>query len=252
MRILISNDDGIEADGIHALVEQVHTFGELVVVAPDRQRSASSHGISIHQRLYVKEFNFGYDHVKAYSISGTPVDCVKWACVELTKQAPFDFMLSGINEGSNLATDVLYSGTVAAAGEAAMQQIPALALSLVGPPFEFAPAARAARELLCLFKDKTFPPDTFLNINFPVQNADSATYSATILGARGYKNFFIKKMDAEGKVYYRHTGEELEEISGEGTDVYAIRDGRISITPLRYHFTNDTFLDSLNSWLKTT
>lgn len=251
MRILISNDDGIHAPGIYALAKVMGSHGDVYVVAPNRQRSASSHGISLYDSLYVEEVDLEIPQVKAVSVTGTPVDCVKWAISQLGTQVPFDFMLSGINEGPNLATDVLYSGTVAAAGEAALQGIPALALSLAGPPYTFDHAAEATSQMFGLLKDKDFAVDTFLNINFPPTDLSSAEWRSTVLGARGFTDYFRERMDTTGKTYYRYAGEELAEVGGENTDVMTVRAGHVSFTPLRYRFTNDEMIGTLASWLAT-
>jgi 5'-nucleotidase len=249
MRILISNDDGIFAKGIQALAHEISKHAQVCVVAPDSQRSASSHGISLNRALSVNAVDFGSEQITAYSVSGTPVDCVKWGVVMLGRKQPFDLMLSGINEGTNLATDVLYSGTVAAAGEAALQGIPSIAFSLKGPPFPFEDAAKTATDLTLFFADKKFPADTFLNVNLPPLHVRSAKWCATELGARGFTNDFIQKTDESGNIGYLYSGEELEELGSDRTDVKALRRGEISITPLRYRFTNDLFLDSLSAWL---
>lgn len=251
MRILLSNDDGIHAPGIRALAKVMAGCGDLYVVAPDRQRSASSHGISLYDPLYVEEVDVGVLRAHAYSVSGTPVDCVKWAVTTLGSDAPFDFMLSGINEGPNLATDVLYSGTVAAAGEAALQGIPALALSLAGPPYPFEAAADVALSIFNLLKEEDFGADVFLNVNFPPTDLHNAPWKATQLGARGFTDLFRKNVDTAGKTYYKYAGEELAEMRGDNTDVVTVQNGIVSITPLRYRFTNDEMIDTLASWLAT-
>ncbi|MDQ0188579.1 5'/3'-nucleotidase SurE [Alicyclobacillus cycloheptanicus] len=250
MRILISNDDGIHADGIRALTKVLAAFGEVVVVAPDSQRSASSHAISIRDRLYVDEVDMGVPGVQGYSVTGTPVDCVKWAVALLGQDQPFDFMASGINEGHNLATDVLYSGTLAAAGEAALLGIPAVAFSLTGPEFPFDDAAQVAAKIFAWAITLGLPADTFLNVNLPPA-CRQAPWAITQLGARGYESHFRQSQDDQGRVYYRHAAETLEETVGDDADTRAVDAGKISITPLIYRFTNDSILDSLKSALET-
>lgn len=245
MRILISNDDGIQAPGIRALANAVKDMGEIIVVAPDRQRSASSHGITLHGRLYAEAFNMELANVTAYSLTGTPVDCVKWAVTILSKEKPFDLMLSGINEGPNLATDVLYSGTLAAAGEAGLQHIPAVAFSLMGPPYWYDEAATIARRLVHQLLETPFHPDTFINVNFPASGLLDAQLQVTELGVRSYEDEFNAKTDEEGRTYYRYEGEALKEVGGSGTDVVAVEHGHISLTPLRYHFTNHEMIATL-------
>ena len=221
------------------------------MVAPDRQRSATSHSIALFRPLYVERVDLGVPGVEAHSVSGTPVDCVKWAIVELGQERPFDLVLSGINEGQNLATDVLYSGTVAAAGEAALQGIPAIALSLAGPPYPFTAAAQAARQLAHHFARLSWSPDTFLNINMPPHGLETAEWVVTELGARKYRDAFERLTDDEGRVMYKYAGEALQETGGDQTDVAALCRGCISITPLRYRFTNFEWLGTLNAELAT-
>lgn len=251
MRILISNDDGIAAPGLRALVSALHDVGQVVVVAPDDQRSASSHAMSLHRRLYVERHDMGLPGVEAWAVSGTPVDCVKWGIVQLG-QPGFDLMLSGINQGQNLATDVLYSGTVGAAGEAALQHIPAVALSLVGPQYPFDEAAQVAKRIAGWVTTLSLPPDTFLSVNMPGNGLSTAPWVVTELGARGYTNHFYRRVDPDGREYYRYTGEELEESGGESTDVKALQRGEISITPIRYRFTHMEQIDDLAQRLNQT
>jgi len=249
MRILICNDDGIQAAGLFALVEVAATFGEVVVAAPDRQRSASSHGISLHRTIRVerREVPGASD---AFALSGTPVDCCKWALAVLHAERPFDLVLSGINAGANLATDVLYSGTVAIAGEAALQGVKALALSHVGPPFDFASAQEASRLLIELAIELNLPADTFLSANIPFVGRKTWTRADIVwcdLGVRRYHDIFSRELDVEGHEVYRYGGDIIDEV-GEGlVDIGVVRSGKVSLTPLRYHFTNDQFLHDMIS-----
>lgn len=248
MRILISNDDGIRAPGIGALVEAVAPLGEVVVVAPDRQRSATSHAISLHHRLIPAQVDFELPSVTAYSLSGTPADCVKWAICELAGEAGFDVMLSGINEGANLAADVLYSGTVAAAGEAALQGVPSAALSLAGPPWSYEQAAKRTAKLLLRIPWSQLGADNFLNINFPSRDSFLG-YQVTKLGVRSYRDKFRHGQDDDGGTYYKYVGEETAHADDAGTDTHAIHQGLVSITPLCYRFTNDELLDTISRWM---
>lgn len=245
MRILISNDDGIEAEGICALYDALSSDAELVVVAPDCQRSASSHGISLHQPLRIRAVDVPGIQ-EAYATSGTPVDCVKWALSTLHRKTPFDMMLSGINAGANLASDVLYSGTVAAAGEAALQGVPSIAFSAVGPPFDFRQAAVAARRIFQLLNSVKLPKETFLNVNFPT-TFKSPEHVWTVLGVRKYHDKFAVELDDEGNEVYRYDGEIIDE-KGDGTnDIDAVAAGYISITPLQYRFMNEQFYAQMKS-----
>lgn len=247
MRILISNDDGISAPGIIALAKVAKELGDVFVVAPDRQRSASSHGMSLHHTLYAESVDFPVPGIEAFSLSGTPVDCVKWGIYHYAQQSiQFDIMLSGINSGYNLATDVLYSGTVAAAGESSLQGVPAIALSLGGlKQFDFEPVAKSFHNIAKELIDISLPADTFLNVNFPAEMRETNFWRATQLGARGFRDEFVPVVDENGRQGYKYGGEELVEADAEDTDTACIRDGGISVTPLRYRFTNTEFLDSL-------
>ncbi|MCL6453792.1 MAG: 5'/3'-nucleotidase SurE [Alicyclobacillus sp.] len=248
MRILISNDDGIGAPGLDALVRAVARVGEVVVVAPDRQRSATSHGISLFRPLTPQAHDFGLANVTAYALTGTPADCVKWAVCECAGERGFDVMFSGINEGANLATDVLYSGTVAAAGEAALQGIPAAALSLSGPPWPFEQAAKRACELLERVRWSELGPDNFLNVNIPAKQP-LGPFRATILGARTFRDRFERKVDAHGVTSYLYAGEETSEPEQGETDTRALAAGCVSVTPLCYRFTNESLQSTLRGWL---
>ncbi|KPV44850.1 5'/3'-nucleotidase SurE [Alicyclobacillus ferrooxydans] len=247
MRILVSNDDGIFAEGILALIRAVADLGEIVVVAPDQQGSASSHGISLHRRLVPKPVDLQIQNVEAWSFSGTPVDCVKFGVTQFGEQHPFDLMLSGINEGRNLATDVLYSGTIAAAGEAALQGIPALAVSLDGPPFPFDEAAQVVRKMVDRLQFKTLDADTFLSVNIPAESVDGP-WVVTRIGAEGYRDRFIRHTDDDGQAYYRYVGDVVRNIEDDDSDITVVNKGCISITPLRYRFTNEPAMDTLKTW----
>ncbi|MFB5189350.1 5'/3'-nucleotidase SurE [Alicyclobacillus fastidiosus] len=245
MRILLSNDDGIHAHGIRSLCEALSDTAEVYVVAPNQERSASSHGISLHRALEVHEIEVP-GATKAYETSGTPVDCVKWALAVLHPKTPFDLMLSGVNAGANLATDVLYSGTVAAAGEASLQGVKAMALSLVGPPFNFYPAVQALKSMLPDLYALSLPPDTFLSVNFP-EKPDVEKVRWTTLGVRKYHDTFRLELDESGEQVYRYGGDIVDERGDGETDVEAIYDGYISITPLRYHFVNEEYYEKMKS-----
>lgn len=246
MRILLSNDDGIHADGIRALSKEFSQMAEIVVVAPDRERSASSHGISLHRRLYVEKEQLP-DVAEAYKTSGTPVDCVKWALATLQQKSRFDYVFSGVNAGANLGTDVLYSGTVAAAGEASLQGVPSVAYSLAGPPFDFDHAAKTAYHL---FKESIrplqFPYDTFLSVNL-LNESSADKFIWTTLGIRRYHDEFLVEEDEEGRKVYRYGGDIVDE-RGDGTaDVEAVKLGYVSITPIQYRFTNREFYYQMKS-----
>ncbi|MBX5436832.1 MAG: 5'/3'-nucleotidase SurE [Alicyclobacillaceae bacterium] len=249
MRILVCNDDGVDAPGILALAVAMKRLGDVTVVAPDGQRSASSHAISLHGRLYVQKVHDFSAGIEAWSVSGTPVDCVKWAVSRLGCDQPFDFMVSGINEGQNLAVDVLYSGTLAAAGEAALLGVPAVAFSLAGSGCTFDQASSIAADVADWCRRAGLPPDTFLNVNIPSMASRDTPWAITQLGARSYHERFRKLADDDGREYYTYAGDEIEQPEGADTDVAAVRSGKVSITPLSYRFTNHEMIDSLKAWL---
>ncbi|MGQ9872748.1 5'/3'-nucleotidase SurE [Leptodesmis sp.] len=246
MRLLISNDDGIFALGIRSLANQLAAAGhEVSVVCPDRERSATGHGLTLHQpiRAEVVESVF-HPTVKAWACSGTPADCVKLALWALLEDKP-DLVLSGINHGPNLGTDVLYSGTVSAAMEGVVEGIPSIALSLTSFTFQnFGPAATFAQFLVTKLEKQRLP-EILLNVNVPAVAAEAiAGVAITRQGIRRYIDVFEKRIDPRGKTYYWLAGELLEDIEESDyladqapTDVQAIRNNYITITPLQYNLT---------------
>lgn len=255
MRLLISNDDGISALGVRALANCLAETGhEVIVVCPDQERSATGHGLTLHHpiRAEVVESLF-HPAVKAWACSGTPADCVKLALWALMDQAP-DLVLSGINHGSNLGTDVLYSGTVSAAMEGVIEGIPGIAFSLASfSSREFGPAAHFAQSLILQLEKQPLPELLLLNVNVPpVQQEAIAGVVVTRQGVRRYVDIFDKRADPRGKTYYWLAGELLEDVADSPflaeqapTDVQAIRDNYITITPLQYNLTSTTGLLSL-------
>ncbi|NET30440.1 MAG: 5'/3'-nucleotidase SurE [Cyanothece sp. SIO1E1] len=263
MNLLVSNDDGIFALGIRTLANTLAAAGhQVTVVCPDRERSATGHSLTLHDpiRAEVVESVFA-PQIKAWACSGTPSDCVKLALGALVDTPP-DFVLSGINHGPNLGTDVLYSGTVSAAMEGVIEGIPSIALSLASFSYQdFQPAASFAQRLLDYLVKHPLSPLTLLNVNIPaVAEAKFAGAVMTRQGVRRYFDVFQKRVDPRGKTYYWLAGEALEEIDDEAcdsgvrshpsdlqkslelvhqmpTDVQKIRDNYITITPLQYNLT---------------
>lgn len=249
MKLLLSNDDGIFALGIRSLANTLAQAGhDVTVVCPDRERSATGHGLTLHDpiRAEVVDTIF-HPTVKAWSCSGTPSDCVKLALGALLDSPP-DFVLSGINHGSNLGTDVLYSGTVSAAMEGVLEGIPSIAVSLTSHTAkEFQPAATFACTLLTQLMLKPLPKAILLNVNVPpVKREDIAGVAITRQGIRRYFDTFQKRVDPRGRTYYWLAGEAIEEVeqpdnpqlpSHIETDVQAIRKNYITVTPLQYNLT---------------
>lgn len=248
MRILISNDDGIQAKGIRALVERLSLEHEVYVIAPDRERSAAGHSLTLHQPLRVDEVPMGFEVAKAWATSGTPSDCIKIGISEILVKKP-DLVISGINHGPNLGADVLYSGTVSAAMEGAVLGYPSIAVSLTNGHLDsadFVYAANFITKFVPKIADMNFPQKTILNINIPVTNGGNATgVEITRLGTRMYTDTYEKRLDPRGKVYYWLAGEIVETGEEEGTDVMAIRQNRISITPVTFEMTHRSIIPEL-------
>ncbi|WAL59013.1 5'/3'-nucleotidase SurE [Thermocoleostomius sinensis] len=274
MNLLISNDDGIFALGVRTLANTLAAAGHHVtVVCPDRERSATGHGLTLHDPIRAKLVESGFHPtIQAWACSGTPSDCVKLALGALL-DAPPDMVLSGINHGSNLGTDVLYSGTVSAAMEGVIEGIPSIAFSLTSFTHQdFQPAADFARSLLAQLETRSLPHLALLNVNIPAVAADEiAGVVMTRQGVRRYFDTFEKRVDPRGKIYYWLAGEVLEEVSQEEleqagmsglkasggdiewfrntpTDVEMIRKNYITITPLQYNLTCALGLESLQKW----
>lgn len=260
MNLLISNDDGIFAEGIRTLANTLADAGhDVTVVCPDRERSATGHGLTLHKpiRADLIEKIF-HPSVHAWTCSGTPSDCVKLALGALLDSPP-DYVLSGINHGPNLGTDILYSGTVSAAMEGLMEGIPSLAFSLASfAAHQFQPAADFAVVLLQELINTPLATPTLLNVNVPAIHPDEiAGVLWTRQGIRRYVDLFEKRIDPRGKTYYWLAGEVLEEVDDHltdvpgfaaltlddehitqlKTDVQAVRQHYISITPLQYNLT---------------
>ncbi|MGB3208758.1 MAG: 5'/3'-nucleotidase SurE [Crinalium sp.] len=250
MKLLISNDDGIFALGIRTLANTLAEAGHNVtVVCPNRERSATGHGLTLHDpiRAEVVESMF-HPSIKAWACSGTPSDCVKLALGALL-DAPPDFVLSGINHGSNIGTDVLYSGTVSAAMEGVIEGIPSIAFSLTSfTSQEFQTAADFAKKLLARLEKNPLSEPILLNVNVPpVKSAEIAGVAITRQGIRRYFDTFQKRVDPRGKTYYWLAGEVLEDVEQPDhlhlppdliTDVEAIKQNYITITPLQYNLTS--------------
>lgn len=248
MRILISNDDGIHAEGISELRIALQEQQELFIVAPDRERSATGHKITMHRPLRVKEIEYPGSSAVGWAVDGTPADCVKLG-LEALLPAPPDIVISGINLGPNLGTDVLYSGTVSAAIEGIINGIPAIAISLASYEYrDFSYSGKLIRELVSgLVND--LPRRTLLNINMPP--GAPRGIKVTRLGHRRYINIFDKRIDPRGRVYFWMAGEpfDLDEDDPD-TDVWAIREGYISITPVHFDLTDYRMMDQLKEAIK--
>jgi 5'-nucleotidase len=240
--ILVSNDDGIHSEGLTALADAVEGLGEVVVVAPDRERSAVSHALTLHRPLRVTETAPG-----RHAVDGTPTDCVNLAINGVLPRRPA-LVLAGINKGANLGDDVTYSGTVSAAMEGTLLGIPSIAISLVGRSgFRFEAAAGCARRLAAWVLERGLPPDTLLNVNVPsmAEGAVPRGLALTRMGRRRYGDAIVEKLDPRGRKYYWIGGEELTFEDEEGTDFHAVSQDLISVTPIHLDLTNYKSFEAL-------
>ncbi|MBQ4668082.1 5'/3'-nucleotidase SurE [Aeromonas hydrophila] len=244
MRILVSNDDGVHAEGIRALSEALAACGEVIVVAPDRNRSGASHSLTLEVPLRVTRIaETGYHAVK-----GTPTDCVHLAVNELVRPEP-DMVVAGINHGANLGDDVIYSGTVAAATEGRHLGFPSLAISLVGKT-HFATAAHYAAQLVKGMMVHPLPADQILNVNVPDLPLEQIKgIRVTRLGNRHRAESVICSKDPRGQPIYWIGPPGSQQDAGEGTDFAAIEQGYVSITPLTIDMTAYSSLAGLGAWL---
>ncbi len=240
MKILISNDDGIQANGLYALAKRLTDLGEVYVVAPDREQSAIGHAITMHQPLRCKKINFHDLDVDAWWVSGTPADCIKLGIESLLPVRP-DLVISGINNGENLGTDVIYSGTVSAAIEGAIFGIPSIAVSYARyGSTDFSVAAQAAEQILrSLLKDMQ-RDITLLNINIPPLDtlADIRGVRFTKLGVKRYRNNFEERKDPRGNSYFWLAGELIDGKLDPDCDIAAIKEGYLSVTPIHFDLTD--------------
>ncbi len=245
MHIMVTNDDGIHAPGINALAAALKELGEVTVVAPDRERSAAGHSLTLHSPLRVFELRERF-----YAVDGTPTDCVNMGIHSLLPIKP-DLVVSGINHGPNLGDDITYSGTVAAAMEANLMGIPAIAVSL--STFErhghFDDAAQVALRVARQVLANGLPSDTFLNVNIP--NCPAAEMGPPLVTRQGTRSFIgtiIDKTDPRGRKYFWIGSEEPAFNDEPGTDFHAINRGQVSITPLHLDLTNYESLKILKEW----
>ncbi|BBB93064.1 5'/3'-nucleotidase SurE [Methylomusa anaerophila] len=249
MHILLTNDDGINAPGIQTLWQELSKIANITVVAPDSERSASSQAITVHHPIRVDRHCVEEPPICAWQVGGTPTDCVKIALDALLTEPP-DVVVSGINQGSNLGTDVLYSGTVSAAIEGALHGIPAVAVSLDSwHPFDFGPAAKITSKIVLSLIEKKLPPNTLLNVNIPaLPESQLGQISITKLGSRNYENTFERREDPRGRIYYWMGGRIVDSDNDPDTDIIAIKQGKISVTPIHFDLTNYRIMNLLATW----
>lgn len=241
-RILVSNDDGIHAPGLRALADALDAVGEVYVVAPDRERSAIGHALTLHRPLRVEKLG-----ARRYAVNGTPSDCVNLGILGILPARP-DLVAAGVNAGSNLGDDVTYSGTVSAAMEGSLLGVRSLAVSLAEPgdSADYGPAARAAAELARLLLRERLPGVMLLNVNVP--RGRPRGIRITRLGRRVYGEKVVEERDPRGRLYYWIGSGPPAWEAAEDTDFAAVHAGYIAVTPLSLDLTNYQGLQALRGW----
>ncbi|WP_418264057.1 5'/3'-nucleotidase SurE [Flavobacterium faecale] len=248
--ILVTNDDGVTAPGIRALIAVMSEIGNVVVVAPDKPQSAMGHAITINSTLYLNKISKENAPILEYSCSGTPVDCVKLGVNEILRRKP-DLCVSGINHGSNSSINVIYSGTMSAAVEAGIEGIPAIGFSLLDYNWDanFDEIKPFIKKITLEVLDKKLPKDVVLNVNLPKLKQDEIK---GIKICRQAKALWVEKFDKRtspfGKEYYWLTGDFVNEDKGEDTDEWALANGYISIVPVQFDLTAHHATQQLNTW----
>lgn len=248
MRILISNDDGYFAPGLARLAEHLAKVADIVVVAPERDRSGASNSLTLDRPLKLSRATNGF-----YYVNGTPTDCVHLAVTGMLDQVP-DMVISGINAGANMGDDTIYSGTVAAATEGFLLGIPSLAVSLVSKEFaNYETAARVATDLAQRFATHTHAHPWLLNVNVPDVPYDQLrSMEVTRLGKRHKAEPVIKANNPHGETVYWVGAAGKAQDSGEGTDFHAVAQQRVSLTPLQIDLTQYSQLDAVRGWIEQT
>jgi 5'-nucleotidase len=244
VNILVTNDDGILAPALQALKAELSPLGRVVIVAPDRDQSATSHSLTLHRPFRIQRHD-----TDVYSVDGTPTDCVVCAWYGLLDMKP-DLVISGINHGPNMGEDVFYSGTVAAAIEGAMQGALAVSVSLVTRQLTdfLEPAAfvgRLARQVM----ERGLPRRRLLNVNIPFRPwTEVRGVAITRLGSRVYRDTLVRKVDPRGRDYYWIGGEDPVWDPSPGSDFNAVHEGWISVTPLKLDLTDEPAVDTVGAW----
>lgn len=248
MKILVSNDDGIDSAGIHALVNSLKEIADVTVVAPHKEQSAVGHAITMQTPLRVFEYHrdgkfFGY------AIDGTPADCVKIGIRNIMNEYP-DLMVSGINHGSNTAVNIIYSGTVSAAREAAIMDVPSMAVSVTSHSVnDFSFAAEIAKKLALEIHKRGIPKGTMLNVNVPnLPKSEIAGIQITMQGKSKWDDVYEKRVDPYGRNYYWLTGNLIELDDSIEYDQIAIKNNYVSVTPVHFDLTDYDMYKKMKSW----
>ncbi|MDX1445095.1 5'/3'-nucleotidase SurE [Lishizhenia sp.] len=247
--ILVTNDDGVNAKGIRSLVEAVQEFGDVVVVAPDSPQSGMGHAITVNKPLRLTASTV-FEGIEAYTCTGTPVDCVKLAIYEIFKRKP-DILVSGINHGDNSSSNVLYSGTMSAAVEGAMESIPSVGFSLLdhGSDADFTTSKVVVKKMMQQLLTQKFPLGTCLNVNIPNCSVEELKgLKICRQGKAHWEDRFDKRLDQFGKPYYWLTGEFKKVDKGSEADTLALDQNWASVVPIQYDMTAHHLIPELTEW----
>ena len=244
LKILVTNDDGIHSKGIIVLAKALQEIGDVFVIAPDREKSAVAHSLTVHRPLRVEKIKKNF-----YAVDGTPADCVHLGVNAILPKRP-RLIVSGINKGENLGNDITYSGTVSAAFEGTLLGIPSFAISLAARSrFKFHMAARFAMRVARYIMKNGLPRDTFLNINVPnLDEREIKSFKITQQGRYTHGNAVVEKVDPRGKKYYWIGGGTMVFDEKGNTDFEAVSNAHISITPLHIDLTNYAFIRQIKKW----
>lgn len=246
-RILISNDDGINSKGLHRLHEVLSELGDVFVVAPDRDQSAVSHSLSLYRPLRLERAT-----ERVYTVDGTPTDCINLAINGILNDHKPDLVVSGINKGENLGDDITYSGTVSAAMEGTLLGVPSIAVSLASKnDFNFDAACIYSLMISKYVLENELPKDTLLNVNVPgIDKEDIKGVMVTRQGKRLYEEPVVEKTDPRGRKYYWIGGDALGFIHIDNSDIAAVNEGYVSVTPIKLDLTDFNFMDHLRKGLE--
>jgi len=246
-KILLSNDDGVNSEGLKALENALSPLGEIYTVAPDRDQSASSHSLNLVRPLRVERIS-----ERVFSVDGTPTDCVNLAVNGILGDWRPDLLVSGINKAANMGDDITYSGTVSAAIEATLMKIPAIAVSLAAKKdFLFSTAAHYSRMTAEFVLKTSLPENTLLNVNIPNLPLEKVKgIRITRQGKRVYEAPVVEKTDPRGKKYYWIGGDEIESVKIENSDIVSVLEGYVSITPIKLDMTNYEYIEELREKLE--
>lgn len=243
MLILLTNDDGIHSPGLSCLEKALSPLGDIAVVAPDRERSAVAHALTLHHPLRAELLGD-----RRFAVDGTPTDCINLGIHGLLNQTP-DLIVSGVNRGANLGDDITYSGTVAAAMEGALMGVPSIAVSLEAQTFDATALIQAGDVAMTVARhvlDEGLPADTFLNVNLPSQPHQG--YAMTRQGRRRYADAIVRKQDPRGRDYYWIGNDGVEFELAVGTDAWALHHRYVSVTPLHLDLTNHRAFAEMSGW----